>query len=78
MPPSTAVARPDLLMSKVKVNLEIKYEPEKNDDDDEIENGGGRNHKRNDITDACSTPDCYPLQCIVDNMPQMLSQTCAR
>ena len=33
----------------------------KHDDDDEIENGGGRNHKRNDITDACSTPDCYPL-----------------
>ena len=27
-------------------------------------------------TDACSTADCCPLLSIVDNMPQMLSQTC--
>ena len=33
---------------------------------------------KNGITDACSTADCCPLLSIVDNMPQMLSQTCPR
>ena len=33
---------------------------------------------KNGLTDACSTVDCRPLLSIVDNMPQILSQTCPR
>ena len=34
MPPSTAIAHPDLLMSKVKVNLGVKYEQKQKENDE--------------------------------------------